>query len=202
MTLDKRRKKWYRSLPVRGAWVEMRTSCCTVSMSSRRSPCGERGLKCVPAAPRVIPSGRSPCGERGLKYLDEKPVFASVGSLPVRGAWVEMGGAVTAPLPIPRRSPCGERGLKSFAAALVRRRPCRSPCGERGLKCPLHEVVCRLDRSLPVRGAWVEIRAISSASRAASCRSPCGERGLKFRWAEAQSATKPCRSPCGERGLK
>ena len=25
-----------------------------------------------------------------MKYLDEKPVFASVGSLPVRGAWVEM----------------------------------------------------------------------------------------------------------------
>ena len=47
-----------------------------------------------------------------MKYLDKKPVFAPVGSLPVRGAWIEI------PIFAPRgafrrrRSPCGERGLK------------------------------------------------------------------------------------------
>ena len=33
------------SLPVRGAWVEMRI-CCIPIATCRRSPCGERGLKC------------------------------------------------------------------------------------------------------------------------------------------------------------
>ena len=60
-------------------------------------------------------------------------------SLPVRGAWVEMAGSATGAHRAGSRSPCGERGLKSFAAALVRRRP----------------------SSLPVRGAWVEM--LSSA---------------------------------------
>ena len=34
---------------------------------------------------------------------------------------------------------------------------CRSPCGERGLKYEFTDVKCLKARSLPVRGAWVEI---------------------------------------------
>ena len=56
-------------------------------------------------------------------------------SLPVRGAWVEIG--------IPMR--------------LITTMHGRSPCGERGLKCPLRGVSGCCAVSLPVRGAWVEI---------------------------------------------
>ena len=33
------------SLPVRGAWVEIQRLQCKADKSARRSPCGERGLK-------------------------------------------------------------------------------------------------------------------------------------------------------------
>ena len=33
----------------------------------------------------------------------------------------------------------------------------RSPCGERGLKLPLKKSARNRQKSLPVRGAWVEI---------------------------------------------
>ena len=36
-----------------------------------------------------------------------------------------------------------------------------------------------LSLSLPVRGAWIEMRGISSIARSCAGRSPCGERGLK-----------------------
>ena len=56
------------SLPVRGAWVEMR--------STRRSGCRR--------------TSRSPCGERGLKYSNTAQCVSAALSLPVRGAWVEI----------------------------------------------------------------------------------------------------------------
>ena len=78
---------------------------------------------------------RSPCGERGLKSTAPAVDDPPEGSLPVRGAWVEIycsGGGRSAG---GRRSPCGERGLKfdwEPSASPVNDR--RSPCGERGLK--------------------------------------------------------------------
>ena len=57
-----------KSLPVRGAWVEIPT--CPV--------------RCPPD------SGRSPCGERGLKYHHLGVHHVGGASLPVRGAWVEI----------------------------------------------------------------------------------------------------------------
>ena len=56
-------------------------------------------------------------------------------SLPVRGAWVEIG----------------------YSAIITERWTCRSPCGERGLKCNEVDGNCYKHLSLPVRGAWVEI---------------------------------------------
>ena len=101
---------------------------------------------------------RSPCGERGLKCLSAASFVPRAGSLPVRGAWVEIGLSRRPRVRASGRSPCGERGLKSFTAALVRRRPsCRSPCGERGLKCLEPVVLAQIKVSLPVRGAWVEM---------------------------------------------
>ncbi len=78
-----------KSLPVRGAWVEIATYLAKRAEFSRRSPCGERGLKCRWSTCRACRKCRSPCGERGLKWQRV-------------GVWQRMG----------RRSPCGERGLK------------------------------------------------------------------------------------------
>ena len=50
-----------------------------------------------------------------------------MASLPVRGAWIEIAGTMRLSVRYCCRSPCGERGLKSFAAALVRRRPSVAP---------------------------------------------------------------------------
>ena len=56
--------------------------------------------------------GRSPCGERGLKCGCLRASRPLKGSLPVRGAWIEMSIAPrTVSWPF-GRSPCGERGLK------------------------------------------------------------------------------------------
>ena len=59
----------------------------------------------------------------------------AAGSLPVRGAWVEI---FVEPLEV------------LFAE-------CRSPCGERGLKSLGLGIVAPNIVSLPVRGAWVEM---------------------------------------------
>ena len=58
------------SLPVRGAWIEMPYVYISGSARNGRSPCGERGLKCLHAQHAKHRGGRrSPCGERGLKLL-------------------------------------------------------------------------------------------------------------------------------------
>ena len=101
-------------------------------------------------------------------------------SLPVRGAWIEMGLSARKSCTIACRSPCGERGLKSDMGISKNRESGRSPCGERGLKCRTH----------------------NAGSPRLTCRSPCGERGLKFSHCAANRSKVPCRSPCGERGLK
>ena len=100
------------SLPVRGAWVEIRQEVNTPVCNRRRSPCGERGLKCHSAASFV----------------------PSAGSLPVRGAWVEIASSPRQAGSSVGRSPCGERGLKCPPRGGVRVLCSRSPCGERGLK--------------------------------------------------------------------
>ena len=58
-----------------------------------------------------------------------------MGSLPTRGAWIEITMACTNTPTERRRSPHGERGLKSTY----------SDMGE------------DVDKSLPTRGAWIEI---------------------------------------------
>ena len=58
------------------------------AVNRRRSPCGERGLKC-PGVDCLdfCGKGRSPCGERGLKYAiramleTDKPVAPRAGSV-------------------------------------------------------------------------------------------------------------------------
>ena len=56
------------SLPVRGAWIEIKTSRFSEYKTGRRSP----------------------CGERGLKFHCPSPHVTRMMSLPVRGAWIEI----------------------------------------------------------------------------------------------------------------
>ena len=101
-----------------------------------------------------------------------------------------------------RRSPCGERGLKFCKhLPLFFQHLRRSPCGERGLKFGEEAVAQGVRRSLPVRGAWIEMLYFTDADGNFVCRSPCGERGLKW-LASSTLRTGFRRSPCGERGLK
>ena len=64
-------------------------------------------------------------------------------SLPVRGAWIEIGYPVEDDMVLYRRSPCGERGLKYLFEG--------DDCGH--------------DASLPVRGAWIEIERCAMVLR-------------------------------------
>ena len=107
------------SLPVRGAWIEIRRKRKSCGTASRSLPV--RGAWIEISAHRGTSRTRS-------------------RSLPVRGAWIEMllSGSMSAVML--RRSPCGERGLKSPAACRRRTPPGRSPCGERGLKCEVREL--------------------------------------------------------------
>ena len=103
---------------------------------------------------------------------------AAAASLPVRGAWIEMLTAIVNWTDEGCRSPCGERGLKCRGYQINLFPSRRSPCGERGLKyCP-RGAGRRRQKSLPVRGAWIEISQVETVVNDVG-RSPCGERGLK-----------------------
>ena len=78
---------------------------------------------------------------------------------------------------------------------------CRSPHGERGLKLDGVAGVAGLGRSLPTRGAWIEISRSFGSPPLPPGRSPHGERGLKFLCAH-KALRDGGRSPHGERGLK
>ena len=138
-----------------------------------------------------------------MKWVDCVSGIGSITSLPVRGAWIEIIRPLLYILPIlslpvrgariemkkPKekgrfrngRSPCGERGLKlctmSITGVTLRS---RSPCGERGLKFDGMHAQRFNKRSLPVRGAWIEIRERLPVLVRAKRRSPCGERGLIY----------------------
>ena len=79
------------------------------------------------------------------------------------------------------RSPSGERGLKSLKLCVDFSHVAgRSPSGERGLKSVVSGLRGRLVRSLPIRGAWIEINISAYKEQLWNGRSPSGERGLKL----------------------
>ena len=125
-------------------------------------------------------SRRSLCGERGLKSLKIKVLKSTGMSLPLRGAWIEIGKAKQLDRVTYGRSLCGERGLKWWNGAKQ-----TIPKG-----------------SLPLRGAWIEINALLDASPWKPSRSLCGERGLKSAGRGIKFQRAVSRSLCGERGLK
>ena len=147
------------------------------------------------------PARRSPCGERGLKCRRSGEPAGFYPSLPVRGAWIEIlrkrrGTTTTSSLPV--RGAWIEIPRKRRAAFMC---SCRSPCGERGLKYRQPPRNRDELRSLPVRGAWIEINQATCRWRTMKGRSPCGERGLKSESPHRRMRSVG-RSPCGERGLK
>ena len=70
-----------------------------------------------------------------MKFYAGADALAAWLSLPVRGAWIEIGRHHDESGRTQGRSPCGERGLKYHSF--------------RGYTAP--------PGSLPVRGAWIEI---------------------------------------------
>ena len=81
----------HKSLPIRGAWIEILRRRQWIPPFVSRSPSGERGLKLDgEGMANLLTGSRSPSGERGLKC--ENPDFgrADGESLPIRGAWIEI----------------------------------------------------------------------------------------------------------------
>ena len=150
-----------RSLPARGAWIEIENEFTVAGPGCSRSPRGERGLKYrlhayTTTIQRSLPARgawieivtRYPCEACARASLPARGAWIEILhirlmrfrflSLPARGAWIEIR---------PELGPCPKCGR-------------RSPRGERGLKSgKLLRPVCDLS-SLPARGAWIEINAL------------------------------------------
>ena len=108
----------------------------------RRSPHGERGLKCLPISVlALVTIRRSPHGERGLKYcmIFNRSILWS-WSLSSRRAWIEI----------------------KYDGEFIQSSICRSPHGERGLKCCSRGVKRPKVESLSSRRAWIEMDLIQS----------------------------------------
>ena len=127
---------------------------------------------------------------------------AAGGSLPVRGAWIEISARPDEMIRGRCRSPCGERGLKCRLCSNTHGHSRRSPCGERGLKCRLCSNTHGHSRRSPCGERGLKSMRFRPAAIPALGRSPCGERGLKWQQQRQRGRGGVSRSPCGERGLK
>ena len=148
-SLPHKRQFRCKSLPSRGAWIE-------IKIIEDRVRSGDRSLPSRGAWIEMVYSPVSP------------PSWAS---LPSRGAWIEILSNGDAQLNEGSRSPHGERGLKSDRTAPPgRSRRGRSPHGERGLKSPCLRQGEGHHPSLPSRGAWIEMSR-DGLSSMVKCRS-------------------------------
>ncbi len=122
-----------------------------------RSPHGERGLKCKGFDRLQEPQWSLP--PRGAWIEIEHCDACTIGSmsLPPRGAWIEMAKILRLKWHRQCRSPHGERGLKYAETNAIAFAASRSPHGERGLKSSFSNFPCSSSKSLPPRGAWIEI---------------------------------------------
>ena len=78
------------SLPVRGAWIEIPAAGRRRESSYRRSPCGERGLKCSEQDVRDLAVESLPVRGAWIEMTLDKRRKKWYLSLPVRGAWIEI----------------------------------------------------------------------------------------------------------------
>ena len=80
-----------RSLPIRGAWIEISTPRPGPGVIGRSLPIRGAWIEMSLAPSPLIPRCRSPFGERGLKCLGHAGRRQGPHqSLPIRGAWIEM----------------------------------------------------------------------------------------------------------------
>ena len=124
-----------------------------------------------------------------------------MGSLPVRGAWVEIAGHWCFCWPLARRSPCGERGLKLAAAGALCWLCWSLPVRGAWVEIAGGWLALLALLSLPVRGAWVEISRVS-VNTLLLMSLPVRGAWVEIRFGRRFLPAQPCRSPCGERGLK
>ena len=80
-----------KSLPSRGAWIEIFSDSTTASVTRGSLPSRGAWIEIgSPETPRTGCRCRSPRGERGLKFDDFGLVGLGRVSLPSRGAWIEI----------------------------------------------------------------------------------------------------------------
>ena len=186
---DRQNCYFAQSLPVRGAWIEISSFFVAVFGLSRRSPCGERGLKSRPALIRRVVRQSLPVRGAWIEMAIAVSKSDKRESLPVRGAWIEIASCARIESRSAGRSPCGERGLKCPRAGESGCCAGRSPCGERGLKLSVARWRSGTPPSLPVRGAWIEMYL---------WREPTAEnRSLPVRGAWIEISRGRCRPRCG-----
>ena len=214
-----------KSLPARGAWIEICSAFADAEDFSGRSPHGERGLKLIGRLFLRLNLCRSPHGERGLKFLDSRRILPLPPrrsphgerglklsqrcngtqlekSLPARGAWIEIGYGGAGGGGWYGRSPHGERGLKSQFYFTAPPRAQSLPARGAWIEIAIRARRVLATQSLPARGAWIEIPDISKHLEYLEGRSPHGERGLKSALRQIWRIMHKGRSPHGERGLK
>ena len=147
------------SLPSRGAWIEMVSSGAMNVFLILSLPSRGAWIEITPRASSAeywlqsLPSRGAWIEIVAQRYQKQKRP-----SLPSRGAWIEIGMKISPQVMHLCRSPRGERGLKSVGRPSHRDwQTGRSPRGERGLKWASSSACTASTRSLPSRGAWIEI---------------------------------------------
>ena len=76
----------------------------------------------------------------------------------MRGAWIEIYPFGFNLKRFSRRSPCGGAWIEMNIAGCPGLTAWSLPMRERGLKCQSGDRVLQYPRSLPMRGAWIEMR--------------------------------------------
>ena len=153
----------HRSLPIRGAWIEIRTRM-RESSSSMSLPI--RGA--------------------WIEICLAMSVLLACASLPIRGAWIEIINCNVVNPSRYGRSPSGERGLKCAWADTLKFVSTSLPIRGAWIEIWNPTRTCSTrTRSLPIRGAWIEMSMYAALSRTQDSRSPSGERGLKCHFRDA-----------------
>ena len=145
------------SLPMRGAWIEIYPFGFNLKRFSRRSPCGGAWIEMNIAGCPGLTAWSLPMRERGLKFQRSSITDRERRSLPMRGAWIEIYPFGFNLKRFSRRSPCGGAWIEMNIAGCPGLTAWSLPMRERGLKFQRSSITDRERRSLPMRGAWIEI---------------------------------------------
>ena len=78
------------SLPMRGAWIEIIVVSIVNAFCTRRSPCGERGLKFANRQQSKQFAASLPMRGAWIEIILLVAFLSILVSLPMRGAWIEI----------------------------------------------------------------------------------------------------------------